>query len=214
MAYDPGGLSYGVPGLEPRRARVGPWVVAGLVLLLGLALLLVYNDLASRTEAVDAAWAQVESAHQRRADLVPALVAVLKRHMSYEAQTLVAIVETRNAAARVLQSAEPPAGDAALARVANAEGDLGLGLRGLVALAEHHPELRAADSFLELQAQLEGAENRIHVARVEFNEAVRAYNAAIQRLPGAWIARARALERRGYFESDERADRAPALALD
>jgi LemA protein len=134
--------------------------------------------------------------------------------MRYEAETLVAVVEARAAAVRELGAAEPPAGQADLERVARAQSELGLGLERLVALAEGHPELRAADSFLELQAQLEGAENRIHVARVAFNEAVRAYNVAIQKLPGAWIARARGLEPGAYFESDDEAQRARPLGLD
>jgi len=208
-----GEFGYGVPGIGPRRSAAGPWLALAALLLPALAFLGIYNGLVSKGEAVDAAWAQVESAHQRRADLVPALVAAVKRHASYEAQTLLAVVEARSNAVRALDPLLAP-GDADLARIARAQGELGLGLRQLVALAESHPELRAADSFLELLAQLEGAENRIHVARVAFNDAVRAYNAGIEQLPGVWIARARGLERRGYFESDEGADRAPALALD
>ncbi len=215
MTFDPSAnVGYEIPGIEPRRARLAPWIALAALFGSGLTFLGLHNGLVSRMEAVDAAWAQVESAHQRRADLIPALVASVKSHMRYEAETLVTVIEARSAAARQLSSLDPPAGDAALARVSQAQSALGHDLHRLVALAEDHPELRAADAFLELQAQLEGAENRIDVARVAFNDAVRAYNAAIQKLPGAWIARARGLERRGYFESDEGTDRARPLALD
>jgi LemA protein len=218
MEYDaPIEIGYGAPAIQPRRARRGPWIAfAALLLLPPLTYLGLHNGLVSRLEAVDAAWAQVESAHQRRADLVPVLVETVKRHMRHEAETLVAVVEARSAAARPVgaQAGHAPADPAELARVARAQTELALGLQRLVALAESHPELRSADSFLELQAQLEGAENRIHVARVAFNDSVRAYNAAIQKLPGAWIAQARGMERRGYFESDEGAERARPLGLD
>lgn len=207
---------FGVPAIEPRRAHTGLWVASLAAVLLapllcGFAL---HNHLVSRAEGVDAAWAQVESAHQRRADLVPVLVEVLKRHMRHESETLIAAVEARSRAARALASARPPESDEALARLGRAQDDLAQGLTRLVAVAESHPELRTADSFLALQAQLEGAENRIHVARLEFNDAVRAYNAAIQKLPAVWIAQARGLARRAYFESAEGAELAHPLGLD
>lgn len=216
MAWDASPEAYGVPAIGPRRPRTGLWLaLAALVLLApplsGFAL---YNLLVSRDEAVDAAWAQVESAHQRRADLVPVLVEAVKRHMRHESETLIALVETRSQAAAALASKEAPANDEDLARLGRAQTQLGQDLARLVAVAESHPELRSADSFLALQAQLEGAENRIHVARLEFNDAVSAYNAAIHKLPAAWLAEARGLTRRAYFESDEGAKRAQPLGLD
>jgi len=180
-------------------------------LLAGFAL---HNHVVSRGEAVDAAWAQVESAHQRRADLVPALVETVKRHLRQESETLVAVIEARSQAVRLPASEHPPASEAELSRLGRAQGELGRDLARLVAVAETYPELRSADSFLALQAQLEGAENRIHVARLEYNDAVRAYNAAIQQLPAAWLAEARGLQRRAYFESDEGAEGARPLGLE
>jgi LemA protein len=217
MAFGPGEVGYGVPGIEPRRARGRAWLaLVGLLIVAAPALVYLglYNNLVSRLEAVDGAWAQIESAHQRRADLVPALVETVKRHTRYEADTLVAVVQARADAVRRLGAAQPPADPEGLARVARAQSELGLGLAQLFAVAESHPELRAADSFLELQAQLEGAENRIHVARVAFNDAVRAYNAAIEKLPAVWIAEARGLERRSYFESEDGSERVRPLGLD
>jgi LemA protein len=206
----------GVPAIGPRRGRTGFWLaLMGAVLLAPpLSALALHNQLVSRAEGVDAAWAQVESAHQRRADLVPVLVEAVKRHTRHESETLVAVVEARSRAARALVSARPPESDAELARLGRAQDDLAKGVARLVAVAEAHPELRSADSFLALEAQLEGAENRIHVARLEFNDAVRAYNSAIQKLPAAWIAQARGLARRAYFASDQGAGRARPLGLD
>jgi LemA protein len=214
MSWDPHAHALGVPAIAPRKTPVAVWLAVALVLLAPpVAALALHNGLISKGEAADAAWAQVESAYQRRADLVPVLVETVKRHMRHEAETLVAVVEARGAA-RATLGGQAPAGAAELAQLSRAEGEIGLGIRRLVALAEAHPELHSADSFLELQAQLEGAENRIHVARVAFNEAVRDYNAAIQKLPGAWIAQRRGLERRAYFESENGAQRAEPLGLD
>jgi len=195
------------PGLRLALVAIGVLVP----LLAGFAL---HNHVVSRGEAVDAAWAQVESAHQRRADLVPALVETVKRHLRQESETLVAVIEARSQAVRLPASEHPPASEAELSRLGRAQGELGRDLARLVAVAETYPELRSADSFLALQAQLEGAENRIHVARLEYNDAVRAYNAAIQQLPAAWLAEARGLQRRAYFESDEGAEGARPLGLE
>ena len=216
MSWDASPEIYGVPAIEPRRPRTALWLTLAALLLLappllGLAL---YNHLVSCDEAVGSAWAQVESAHQRRADLVPVLVEAVKRHMRHESETLIALVEARSQAARSLASERAPTSDEELARLGRAQAQLGEDLARLVAVAESYPELRSADSFLALQAQLEGAENRIHVARLEFNDAVGAYNAAIQKLPAAWLAEARGLTRRAYFESDEGAKRAQPLGLD
>jgi LemA protein len=208
--------AYGVPRPIAERPRTGLALGLGatLVLLPMLVGFGLHNLLVSRTEAVDAAWAQVESAHQRRADLVPALVEIVKRHLRHEAETLIAVVETRSLAVRGVARERAPARADELSSLGRTQRELGDGMARLVALAESHPELRSADSFLALQAQLEGAENRIHVARLEFNDAVRAYNASIAKLPAAWIAEARGLERRAYFESEDGAGRAQPLGLD
>lgn len=216
MSWETSSEGLGVRPIVPGRPRSGLRLalaaMAGMLPLLGGFAL--HNHVVSRSEAVDAAWAQLESAHLRRADLVPLLVETVKRHMRHESETLVAVIEARSAAARALASERAPASEAEISRLGRAQGELGQGLARLVAVAESHPELRSADSFLALQAQLEGAENRIHVARLEYNDAVRAYNAAIQQLPAAWLAEARGLERRAYFESDEGVERARPLGLE
>lgn len=214
MSWETPSGDFGVRPIGVDRPRTG--IRLALALLAGMLPLLagfvLNNYVVSRSEAVDAAWAQVESAYQRRADLVPRLVEVVKRHLRQESETLVAVVEARSRAGSAL--AGTPKSEADISRLGRAQGELGQGLAHLVAVAESHPELRSADSFLELQAQLEGAENRIHVARIAYNDAVRAYNAAIQQLPAAWLAEAHGYQRRAYFESNEGAERAGPLGLD
>jgi LemA protein len=214
MSWETSSGDFGARPIAPERPRTGiRLALAALAVLLPLLGAFVLDGyVVSRREAVDAAWAQVESAYQRRADLVPRLVEVVKRHLRQESETLVAVVEARGRAVGALSGA--PVGEAEIAGLGRAQGELGQGLARLVAIAESYPELRSADSFLELQAQLEGAENRIHVARIAYNDAVRAYNASIQRLPTAWLAEAHGYQRRAYFESEEGARRAGPLGLD
>jgi LemA protein len=222
-----------------RVERIGPgrrsplaWLaLVAAAALPAFALLLVHNGVVARREGVDAAWAQIESQYLRRADLVPELVLVLKRQLRHERETLTAIVEARGAAldrhADALDAAQgasrrelaalggpAPAGGERLAGVANADAAVSHELHQVFALAEGYPDLRSSEQFLGLQAQLEGTENRINVARLAFNDAVRAYNAAIEQVPGRWISQARGYSRHAYFEVDPAARHAPALALD
>ena len=219
-------------GIGPRRSRPAAWLVAvAAVALPAFVALQVHNGLVARREAVAAAWAQIESQHLRRAELVPQLVELLKRQLRHERETLVAVAETRGAAlaqrTEALEAAHgaaqreiaalggsAPAEGERLAAVARADSALTGELQQVFALAESYPELRSADQFLGLQAQLEGTENRINVARLAFNEAVRDYNAAIEKLPGRWISRARGYSRPAYFEVDPATRHAPVLALD
>jgi LemA protein len=224
--------AWGQEGIGPRRTSLAARVAAAALLLApALAGLWLHNRVVSLCEGVDAAWAQIESQHQRRADLVPRLVELLKRQMRHERETLTAVVAARGAPlaerAEALEAAHgassreiaglgsaAPADAERLAAVTRADAALREELHRLFALAESYPELGSADQFLALQAQVEGTENRINVARLAFNDAVRAYNAAIEGLPARWIARARGDVRRAYFEVDPGVRHAPALALD
>jgi LemA protein len=191
-----------------------------------------YNGLVSREEAVLSAWAQTESNFQRRADLVPALVETVSRFMEHERETLTAVTEERTRAAEKLSQAVdglaarqarvaevsrqgvPLEDQDRLAAVYEAEAALGKEIDGFLAIAEDYPELRSADQFLELQAQLEGTENRINVTRMRFNEAVRDYNGAIRRLPGSLVASLGDFKRKAYFQAEREAARAPGLDFD
>jgi LemA protein len=227
-------------GLPPGTGRGagGRWIaVFALLTLLFAAIgtaLTAHNEMLGRAEAVDAAWAQVESNLQRRADLVPRLVETVDRYVRHESELMTDVTRERSGAARAVETAldeldraqrasarqqaaggASPAGDAArLETLARNEAALTRGVRAVLAVAESYPELRSADQFLELQAQLEGSENRINVARMAFNDAVRDYNAALVQLPTRWIAESRGLERRAYFSADEGARVAGPLAFE
>ena len=221
---------------EPRR-NGAVWVLIPLCVVLvvpAAAGLWLHNGLVAKREAVDAAWAQVESNYRRRADLIPALVQAVQRHMRHESETLQRVVSERNQglgqfasamqqlveaqreSGRALQAAAgaAPTGQGDLQAIGETQAHVGRGIRQVLALAESYPSLRASDQFLELQAQLEGTENRINVARMGFNEAVRDYNAALEQIPTRYIARTGGYERRAYFQTDEAAHHAPALAFD
>ena len=209
-------------------------VLAFVVLLAAPILLLLwsYNGLVSKEEAVLAAWAQTESNFQRRADLVPALVETVSRFMKHERETLTAVTDERSRAldelakavdtmvARQARAAETGKRGASLEDQARltalyeAEAEVGKGVAGILAVAEAYPQLRSADQFLELQAQLEGTENRINVTRMRFNEAVGSYNGAIRRLPGNLVAAIGGFRRKAYFQADEGAARAPGVDFD
>jgi len=205
------------------------FVIAPLLLWMWL-----HNNLVSREERVFEAWGQTESNFQRRADLVPALVDTVSRYLKHESETLTAVTEGRSdqlaamtKAIDDLAEAEKAAGDLlrergqavieeeqALRQLYQAQSRIGRGMTTLLAVAEDYPELRSSDQFLELQAQLEGTENRINVARMRFNEAVRDYNRAIRQLPGALVAQVGNFKRKAYFQSEEEARNAPELAFD
>jgi LemA protein len=202
-------------------------LVASLLWLVWL-----YNGLIEKEEGVRRAWAQVESNYQRRSDLIPRLVQTVSRYMDHERDTLQAvtgqraaginplgaalerIVEAERAAGTLAQKTAGAEAEAMLRRLAQAQQVLDRSLGHLFALAESYPELRAADQFLELQAQLEGAENRINVARLEFNGAIETYNGAIRKLPGSLIAGLGDFRRKAYFEAGEDADQAAELQFD
>ncbi len=209
-------------------------VLASVVLLAVpiLVLLWSYNGLVSKEEAVLAAWAQTESNFQRRADLVPALVETVSRFMKHERETLTAVTDERSQSldalakavdavvARQARAAETEKQGAALddqsrlTALYEAEAAVGKEVAGILAVAEAYPQLRSADQFLELQAQLEGTENRINVTRMRFNEAVGVYNGAIRRLPGNLIASVGGFRRKAYFQAAEGAERAPGVEFD
>ena len=177
-----------------------------------------YNRIVDKEERVHEAWSQVESNLQRRTDLVPNLIEMVSRYMKHERETLTAVVDARadalnpleDAMSRVIadqqgvaqQRGAAPDDQQALTRLAQAQQALGGSLKNLIAVAESYPSLRSGDQFLSLQAQLEGTENRINVARMEFNQSVGTYNSAIRRLPGTLIAAMSDFKRKAYFETE------------
>ena len=168
------------------------------------------NSFVTKEEGVASAWSQVENVYQRRADLIPNLVETVKGYATHEQTTLEGVVNARAKATQI--TVDPDKIDAAsLRRYQEAQGELGAALGRLLAVSENYPDLKANENFLQLQAQLEGTENRIAVERKKFNEVVREYNVSVRRFPGNIVASMFGFETKPYFEADESAHQAPKV---
>ena len=186
-------------------------IVAAVVLLGGFVWVKnVYNTLVVSDEYVQSSWSQVENVYQRRADLIPNLVSTVKGYAAHESETLEGVVAAR---AKATQVTVDPADltPEALARYNAAQGDLSSALGKLLMIQENYPDLKANQNFLDLQAQLEGTENRIATERMKFNDAVKAFNTGIRRFPDNIIASIFGFEKKGYFEAKDGADVAPVV---
>lgn len=169
-----------------------------------------YNKMVSNDEAVKTAWSNVETQYQRRADLIPNLVSTVKGYAAHEQATLQAVVDARSKATSISLSAEELNADN-LAQYQQAQSSVTSALGRLIAISENYPDLKANQNFLELQAQLEGTENRITVARREFNEATQAYNTQVRKFPSNLVAMIFGFEQKPYFEADASASAAPKV---
>jgi LemA protein len=169
-----------------------------------------YNSLVQQEEEISAQWAQVENQYQRRADLIPNLVNTVKGYAKHESQTLEGVVAARAKATQV--TVDPTKLDAeSIQRYQQAQGELSQALGRLLMIQENYPALKANQNFLELQAQLEGTENRITVERQRFNEAVKVFNAAIRKFPTVIYAGWFGFEKKGYFEAEAGSEKAPKV---
>ena len=171
-----------------------------------------YNEIQKNEEAVFAAWGDVEATYQRRADLIPNLVEVVKAYAAHEKETLQAITEARAKVGQANLSAKDLADPAAIQNFQAAQGELSGALSRLLVVAERYPDLKANQNFLDLQHQLEGTENRINVARQRFNETVQVFNTSIRTFPNSltnnWLLK---LERKEPFKADAGAATAPKV---
>ena len=170
----------------------------------------VYNGLVSVEESVNKQWANVESQYQRRADLIPNLVATVKGYASHESQTLENVVAARARATQVTVDAESLTPEKLQAYQA-AQGELTSALGRLLLITENYPDLKANQNFQELQAQLEGTENRIQVERSRYNEVAQTYNTTVRRFPRNVIASLFGFDKKPYFEADKEAKQAPKV---
>ncbi len=188
-------------------------VVVAVVLIVFFWVKGVYNGLVQKDENVSKAWAQVENVYQRRADLIPNLVATVKGYAAHESETLEAVV---NARAKATQTTVDPTNMTAeqIAEFQKAQGELSSALSRLLVTVENYPDLKANRNFLELQAQLEGTENRIAVERQKFNDAARELNTAVRKFPNNIFANMFGFEKRAYFEADEAAKNAPVVSFE
>lgn len=180
-------------------------IVVGVVLFWGIG---AYNGLVNKQEAVTKAWSQVENVYQRRADLVPNLVAVVKNYAEYEQGTILAVTEARaKAAATTVNIENYTEGD--LQNFENTQEALGQSVNRLLVAVENYPDLKANEEFLTLQAQLAGCENRILTERQRFNEAAKVYNASLRKFPNNLISNMFGFEKRPYFEAEAGAEQVP-----
>ena len=177
-------------------------LVAAVIIVTGAWCVSVYNGLVKKDEAVQAAWSQVENVYQRRLDLIPNLVNTVKGSADFERSTLQEVVEARAAATQVKVDPQNLTEDN-IARYQQAQDALSGSLSRLLVTVERYPELKSSQNFAELQAQLEGTENRIAVERGKFNNEVRAYNTALRRFPTNVMAGMFGFEKKGYFEAAE-----------
>ena len=182
-------------------------VVIVLVALWGISS---YNGLVGMDENVSNKWANVETQYQRRSDLIPNLVNTVKGYAKHESQTLEAVMAARSQATQVKidpSNCTPQQ----LAAYQKAQGDVTTALGKLLAITENYPDLKANQNFIELQSQLEGTENRINVARKDFNDSAKKYNTSLRRFPRNIIASMFGFEKRNYFEAEAGAEKAPKV---
>ena len=180
-------------------------VVVGLILLWGWT---TYNGFVTKQENMTKAWSQVENVYQRRADLVPNLVALVKNYAEYEQGTLIDITEARAKAAKSTVNTEN-FDENEFANFEAAQDELGNSLNRLLVTVENYPDLKANEEFLTLQAQLAGCENRILTERERFNETAKAYNQSVRKFPSSLIAKMFGFEKRPYFEAEDGAEKVP-----
>lgn len=190
--------------------KYGIWIVIGILVIIGLSLVSGYNGLVGSRESVNTAWANVEANYQRRADLIPNLVSTVKGVAEFEQSTLTAVIEARSRATSIRIDPNNMTPEK-LQEYQQAQSQVGGALSRLLAVAEAYPQLRATESFKELQSQLEGTENRINESRRQFNEAARAYNSSRNSFPKVLYAGLMGFQIRPYFEADAGSEKAPSV---
>jgi LemA protein len=191
----------------------------GVLVVLGIILLVIvavagggYNGLVKKSQAVDSAWATVQTDYQRRADLIPNLVSTVAGAANFEKSTLVEVTEARASVGKVTANGgAAPTDPAKLAEFDQAQNQLSSALSRLLVVVERYPDLKANSSFVTLQAQLEGTENRIAVSRRDFNNAVQAYNTAIKSFPAVFYAAALGFKEKPYFAATPGSETAPKV---
>lgn len=184
--------------------------IVGFILLMIMWGVGIYNKMVGFEEPISGQWGNVESAYQRRADLIPNLVSTVKGYADFEQETLTAVIEARSKATQV--TVDPTnISPEELAAFQAAQAGVGSALGRLLAVVESYPDLKANQNFMELQTELSRTENRINVERNRFNEVVQGYNTYIRKFPAAMFAGMFGFETKGYFKADEGSDKAPKV---
>jgi LemA protein len=184
-----------------------PWIVIALLVFWVIGK---YNGIVGKDQSAKKAWGDVESDYQRRSDLIPNLVNTVKGYANFEKETLTSVIQARASATQMKVDASNLTPEA-LEKFQQAQGGLSQALGRLMVVAEQYPDLKANQNFLDLQAQLEGTENRINVSRKRFNEAVLDFNTAITTFPGNLVAMIGSFKEKGFFKAAEGADKAPEV---
>jgi len=196
--------------LDVKKSTIVIIAIVVVIFLMVSSVVSKYNNMVTLEEGVDASWSQVENVYQRRADLIPNLVATVKGVAEFEKETFTAVTEARSKVGSINTEglADNPA---ALQQFQAAQGQLSGALSRLMVVVEKYPDLKANQNFLDLQTQLEGTENRIAVERNRFNKSAQAYNTVIRRFPGSMYAGIFGFDRKAYFEAESGAEKAPAV---
>jgi len=192
------------------------WIIIGVIVLLGIILYSsikgTYNGLVINEEKVNKSWADVQGAYQRRIDLIPNLVSTVKGYAKFEQETLIKVIEQRaNATKPTINLDATKLNANTLAQFQKTQDELGSSLSKLMVVVEKYPDLKANQNFLQLQAQLEGTENRINVERRNFNASVQEFNSQLRRFPTNILAGMFGFSKKPYFEAQAGADTAPKV---
>jgi len=190
-----------------KKSTIG---LIAVIAVIAIWLVSVYNGMVGLDEGVNTAWANVETQYQRRADLIPNLVNTVKGYAEHERETFEAVVNARSKAISITIDPSNVTPEK-LQEFQQAQGELASALGRLIAISENYPDLKASEQFKELQAQLEGTENRINVARTNFNKEAQKYNTTIRTFPRNLFAGMLGFTQRAYFEADAGASQAPKV---
>lgn len=193
-----------------KKSTITLLVVVGILVALASWVIGAYNGLVTLDEETNGKWAQVESAYQRRADLIPNLVNTVKGYAEFEQETLTGVIEARAKATGINVDANNLSQEA-IANFQAAQSQLSGSLSRLLVTVERYPDLKANQNFLGLQSQLEGTENRIKIERDRFNVSVKEFNATIRKFPKTIVASSFGFEKKGYFEADTGSEQAPEV---
>lgn len=185
-------------------------VIVVAIIVVAASALSTYNSLVGKDETVATAWGNLQSQYQRRSDLIPNLVSTVKGYAKHESTTLEEVVSARAKATQITVDADDLTPEK-IKQIQQSQGQLSAALGKLLAISENYPQLRASENFSELQAQLEGTENRINESRTLYNEAVRDYNVSVRRFPANIVAGICGFEKKTQFEAQQGAENAPKV---
>jgi LemA protein len=199
---------------KKKRKMKRSWIIIGVIIVVIVVIYSMfkgtYNNMVTMSESVDAQWSQVENVYQRRADLIPNLVNTVKGYAKHERETLEGVIEARSKATSVNVDASN-LNEQSLQAFQKAQAGLSSALSKLMLVVERYPDLKANQNFLDLQAQLEGTENRIAVERKKYNEVVREYNTFIKKFPNNMFAGMFGFDKKPYFKAETGAEKAPEV---